>query len=141
MRRLCRCIPAASAAASQRQPCSNHSAAKRGHQLRGFDRSGLLSLRSERALPVAGKEREDICLVAQLLDQELLNGVRVGVQVKEPEAVEVAGKYPPRNLGVGKIIDVVQRLLLGCDEIFPRRLHLDQREARNQRVDVAAGTG
>ncbi len=93
---------------------------ERGHQLRGLDRCGLLGFRAERAFSVAREECQGIRVVSQLLNRELSDGICLGVQIEQPEAAEVAGQHPPRNLRVGKIVDVVERLLFGRDEILTR---------------------
>nr|WP_242087789.1 hypothetical protein [Microbacterium lacticum] len=112
---------------------------QRRHQLRGLDGRGLLRLRPERALTVASKEGEAVRVVPQLSERELLHPVVLSVEVEQAEPVKVTREDPTRNLRVREIVDVVEGLLLGRDEIFTRRLHFDQRETGDQGIDVPAG--
>ena len=112
-----------------------------GHQLCRFDRRRLLRLRSKGALTVPGEEGEHVSAIPHLGQGELLHTLAFSVQIEQTEPAEVARDYPPRNLRVGQVVDVVERLLLSRDEIFAGGLHFDQRETRDQRVDVSARAG
>src|SRR5699024_11721149 len=79
----------------------------------------------------------------QLVEVELNGGrvVSLGGEVQQPETAEVAGYDVVRPLVVGQGFHVVQCLRFGGDEVFAGGLHLDQRGAGDQGVDVAALPG
>lgn len=59
------------------------------------------------------------------------------VEIDDPNASEVADDEEARSFDVREIVDVIECLLLRLIEILPRGLHLDERLARDEGVDIA----
>src|SRR5699024_8860836 len=113
------------------------------HQLGGLDRRRFLFGGTEPGAPVPGQEHQILDMDGQLVEVELNGGrvVSLGGEVQQPETAEVAGYDVVRPLVVGQGFHVVQCLRFGGDEVFAGGLHLDQRGAGDQGVDVAALPG
>lgn len=59
------------------------------------------------------------------------------VEIDDADMTEVADDEEAWSFDVGEIVNVIERLLLRLVEILPRGLHLDERLARDEGVDVA----
>ena len=59
------------------------------------------------------------------------------VEIDDSDTVEVAHNQEARSFDVREIVDVIERLLLSLVQVLTRGLHLDERLARDEGVDIA----
>ena len=115
-----------------------------GHDAGGPNRGLLLLARTDLNHAVSSEELQVVDMIGKLGESKLrAPGIfrtvscHLTVEIDDPDASEVADDEEARSLDVGEIVDVIESLLLGLVEILPRGLHLDERLARDEGVDIA----
>ena len=115
-----------------------------GHDAGGPNRGLLLFARTDLDHAVASEELQVVDMIGELGESKLCApgisrtvSCQLTVEIDDPDASEVADDEEARSLNVGEIVDVIKSLLLGLVEILPRGLHLDERLARDEGVDIA----
>src|SRR6056297_58631 len=109
---------------------------QQAHQLGGLDVDRVLIAELPPLNPE--DEAEALDMVRQVLQQE--GRFLAGVEVDQLERLEIADKDVSRLFVIGDVAQVVERLLLGLEQIAPLGFLLDDEGARPEQINESAGT-
>ena len=120
-----------------------------GHDAGGPNRGLLLLARTNPNHAVSGEELQVVDMIGELRKHELdvsrvltvvVMSSGVPVEVDDTDSPKVADDEKAWDFGIRKVVDVIESLLLRPVEVLPRGLHLDERLARYESINVAVAS-